>query len=126
MARILIVDDDADIREAVRDLLVGCGHAVLQAENGAVGLEQLSNNSIDLVLMDILMPNKEGIETIQEIRRVLPDTKILAMSGCLAKHTYLTFAKSFGVNEVLTKPFAPAQLLEAIGSVLTHPHHLDG
>jgi DNA-binding response OmpR family regulator len=126
MARVLIVDDDADIREGVHDVLAACGHSVLEASNGTVGLQQLTRNNVDLVLMDILMPDKEGIETIQEIRRMQPDKKILAMSGCEARHDYLDFAKYLGADAVLTKPFQPAELLEAIGSVLSvQPRNTD-
>jgi DNA-binding response OmpR family regulator len=125
MARVLVVDDDADIREGVHDVLAACGHSVLEAANGAIGLRQLANNNVDLVLMDILMPDKEGIETIQEIRRVQPDKRILAMSGCEARHDYLDFARYLGADAVLTKPFQPAELLEAIGSVLTARAQLD-
>jgi CheY-like chemotaxis protein len=125
MARVLVVDDDADIREGVHDVLAGCGHSVLEAANGAFALRQLASHSVDLVLMDILMPDKEGIETIQEIRRTQPDKKILAMSGCVARHDYLDFARYLGADAVLTKPFQPAELLEAIGSVLTTEARLE-
>ena len=121
MARVLIVDDDADIREGVHDMLAACGHSVFEASNGAIALRQLTSNCIDVVLTDILMPDKEGIETIQEIRRIQPDKKILAMSGCEARHEYLDFARYLGADAVLTKPFQPAELLEAIGSVLSVP-----
>lgn len=118
MAHVLVVDDDADIREGVHELLTACGHSVTEAANGAIGLRELASNTVDLVLMDILMPQKEGIETIQEIRRAQPNKKIVAMSGCAARHTYLEFARSLGADAVLTKPFQPSKLLETIGSVL--------
>jgi len=121
MARVLIVDDDPYIREGVHDVLKACGHSVIEAENGAVGLDRLATHSVDLVLVDLVMPRKEGIETIQEIRRAQPDKKIVAMSGCDAKGTYLGFAKRLGADAVLSKPFQPADLLETIGRVLT-PH----
>ena len=123
MARVLVVDDDPDIREGVHHMLAACGHSVIEAENGAVGLERLATNGIDLVLMDLLMPHKEGIETIQEIRRLQPDKKIVAMSGCDAKHTYLGFAKWLGADAVLIKPFQPNELIEAIARVLAPKWH---
>lgn len=119
MARVLVVDDDSDIREGLHHLLASYGHSVTEAENGAVGLERLESTSVDLVLIDIVMPRMEGVETIMKIRRARPGQKIVAMSGSDSKHSYLDFARAFGADAVLAKPFQPAELLETIGSVLT-------
>ena len=119
MAHVLVVDDDSDIREGLCHLLEGYGHSVTEAENGIVGLERLASTKVDLVLIDIVMPQMEGVETILTMRRTQPGQKIVAMSGSDPKHSYLDFAKAFGANAVLTKPFQPAELLETIGSLMT-------
>lgn len=115
MANVLVVDDDPEIRDAVRQLLENRGHSVVEAGNGEAGLRQLANSQIDVVLIDILMPNKEGLETIREIRSIQPDKRIVAMSGYGSKDLYLPTAIRFGADVFLTKPFQPAELLAAIG-----------
>jgi len=119
MASLLIVDDEPEIREGLRDLLVSCGHSVVEADDGAHGLLQLARHDVDLVLLDIIMPCKEGIETLQEIRRACPSVGIIAMSGHPSKDFYLGLAQRLGADAVLCKPFQPAELTRAMLHVLT-------
>jgi DNA-binding NtrC family response regulator len=118
MAHVLVIDDDPLIRQMARRILEGSGHLVIEAENGAIGLEQLEENSVALVLTDIVMPNKEGIETIQDIRRSHPDVKVIAMSGSGAHQLYLDTATKLGAHATLNKPFRPDDLREIVGRVL--------
>ena len=121
MANLLVIDDEADIRDGLRDLLVSRGHSVIEAGDGAEGLMQLAGNDIDLVLVDIIMPSKEGIETIKEIRRMSPEVRIVAMSGHPSKDFYLDLASRLGANAVLCKPFQPAELSKTMLRALGEP-----
>lgn len=116
MARILVIDDEPKMRQIVRRILIAAEHVVIEAEDGEAGLAQLRKEQPTSVLTDIVMPNIEGIETIREIRRLSPSTKIVAMSGGGAARDmhYLEVASVLGADAVLPKPFRAAELLEAI------------
>jgi len=118
--RILVVDDDAAVRDSIAMVLDGAGFQVDQADHGASGMRLLRANAPDLVITDILMPHKEGIETIREIRAVLPQTPIIAISGSAEPRAdYLKMAQSFGASAILAKPFDPAVLLELVNRLLS-------
>lgn len=120
MARILIIDDEEDIRLTVRLALESMGHEVSEAVNGNDGLKRFSTEKNDMVITDILMPDKEGIETIIELRKIRPDLKIIVMSGggrINATHVLET-AKRFGANIALKKPFSIADLCSTVESCL--------
>jgi DNA-binding response OmpR family regulator len=117
--RILLVDDEPGIRDSVAMVLETAGYVVDQAEQGATGMRLLRAHTPDLVITDILMPQKEGIETIREIRSVLPDTPIIAISGGTdIGADYLKIAQNFGATAVLPKPFDPAAMLELVDRLL--------
>jgi CheY-like chemotaxis protein len=124
MARILIIDDNDDLRAVVCGVLESAGHEVIQAPNGVQGIELQRKSPVDLVITDILMPEKEGIETIRELAREFPALKIIAMSGAGLPHKIasLTFiAKEFGAHAFLSKPFEPGALLESVQEALKLP-----
>lgn len=106
MARILLIDDDEQVRLTLAQFLETDGHLVLTARDGEEGLGVFRRERVDLVVTDIVMPRKEGIETIIELRTMRPDLKIIAMSGGgLAESApYLDFAQQFGADAVLDKP----------------------
>lgn len=116
MSLILVIDDDEVIRSLLRDLLERYGYEVMEAENGKIGLKLLRENGADLVITDLIMPEKEGIETIRELRRDFSDVKIIAISGggAIGAETYLQMAKSMGAHRVFGKPFQLQEMLEAI------------
>ncbi|RMH80831.1 MAG: response regulator [Calditrichaeota bacterium] len=121
MARILVVDDDAQIRLMLERMLSRHGFEVLVAEDGAEALKTAIQNPVDVILMDIIMPEKEGIETIVEMRKKFPRVKIIAMSGgspYLGADTNLTIARRVGADQILRKPFQQVELLGAIREVL--------
>ena len=120
MARILIIDDEEDIRLTVRLALESMGHDVTEAVNGNDGLQHFSAEQNDLVITDILMPDKEGIETIIELKKIQPDLKVIVMSGggrINATHVLET-AKRLGANVALKKPFSIADLCRVVDSCL--------
>lgn len=120
MARILIIDDDELVRQTIRLTLEGNGHSVGEAVDGEEGLRIFQEKEPDLVITDILMPNKEGIETIQEICKLRPDTLIIAISGGgrMKDVSWLLPAKIFGAVSVLKKPFSRAALSRAVDEAL--------
>lgn len=121
MARILLVDDDEPLRKALRLTLVKMGHEVLEARNGYEALHLYAAEPPELVLTDIIMPEKEGLETIQELRRLNPSVKIIAMSGGGRGSgiDYLKVAKKMGVALTLNKPFSSEAMAAAIKEVTT-------
>ncbi len=120
MPKILIIEDDDTVRDLVRLLLERMGHEAVVAANGREGLEKAGSASFDLVITDLIMPEKEGIETIQELRKAQPGLKIIAMSGGgrVGAHDYLPLAKLLGASFTLAKPFNREELTAAIKEVL--------
>jgi len=115
--RILIIEDNADVRTFMKLALEMAGYEVTAAEDGRLGLELQRREPADIVITDIFMPFKDGIETIVELREQFPDTRIIAMSGGgqhLKKSEYLWAAREFGAITTLQKPFDVDQLLEAV------------
>ena len=120
MALILVIDDEDLVRTTVRLLLEKQGHQVIEAKNGNDGLRVLSGTKVDLVITDIIMPEKEGLETIMDIRTRNPGARIVAMSGGGRARNldFLTVAKKLGAAHALRKPFTSAELLAAVNQVL--------
>jgi CheY-like chemotaxis protein len=120
MAVLLVIDDDAGMRKLMVRTLSDSKHQVLEAENGREGLRMMDEHKPDVVITDILMPQKEGIETIREVQERAPDTKIIAISGGGASHNlmFLDVARAFGADAVLAKPFRPAELVDTVAQVL--------
>jgi CheY-like chemotaxis protein len=120
MALILVIDDDEQVLDMLYESLTREGYDVLKASNGEQGLRLCRENSVDLIITDIIMPEKEGIETIIELRQDFPNVKIIAISGGGRAGTkdYLQMAKIFGVQRTFTKPVAREQLLGAIKELI--------
>jgi CheY-like chemotaxis protein len=118
VARILVVDDRADERNLVQEMLVSTGHEVVCASNGREALQQQRANSADLIITDLFMPELDGVETILALRHEFPSVKIVAMSGNVAGDTMLSVARRLGAVEVLEKPFTLEQLLTAVAKAL--------
>ena len=106
MAIIVIVDDDPTIQLIAGELLKAEGHAIVHAGDGVEALKVLATVPADLVVLDMLMPNMDGLETIMEMRRSHPEAKILAISsgGPMGPHDLLRTARLFGADETLAKP----------------------
>jgi CheY-like chemotaxis protein len=115
------VDDDSCIRALLEEFLVQVGRTVLTACDGDAAMKVLQDGrQVDLVVLDIIMPNKEGLETTREIRRDYPDTKIIAMSagGRGRAENYLAVARKLGAHAILSKPFDCAHLLRLMNELL--------
>jgi len=114
---VLVVDDEAPVRDLLADLLGRAGYDVLSASNGEAALQLVQEFAPALVLMDLVMPGKEGLETIPEIRRIAPQTKIIAISGAFGSR-FLEVAAHLGANATLAKPLAADVLLSTVRDVL--------
>jgi len=118
--RILVIDDDETIRNLLRAILEREGYAVLDAPDGNKGLKQYRKNPTDLVITDLIMPGKEGIETIRDLRREFPNVKIVAVSGGgrIGPDSYLQMAMGIGALRTLTKPIDRKALLRTVEEVM--------
>ena len=120
MAKILIMDDDNQLREMLKIMLENEGYNVEDAENGYIGMKIIRKSHFDLVITDIIMPDKEGIETIMEIKKDFPTIKIIAMSGGgkIGPDSYLVMAKHLGADKALAKPFLQSEIVNAVRELL--------
>ncbi len=120
MARVLIVDDDEPIRKTLRRMLEPAGYDVVEAADGREGVERYKEDSVDLVLMDLIMPEKEGIQAAAELRHYDPEIKIIAISGGgrIGNFQVLRIAQKFGIEHALPKPIRMAKLLAMVKDVL--------
>jgi DNA-binding NtrC family response regulator len=120
MPKILIIDDDNQFRKMLCQTLEKAGYTVSEAVNGTKGVDFFKKESADLVITDILMPDKEGIETIMEIRRMAPDIKIIAISGGgrIGSDSYLDLARKLGAIETFSKPIDRKKLVAVLDNVL--------
>src|SRR5260221_88436 len=122
MARILLIDDDDALRKVIAQNLIHAGHTVVEAADGRQGVEVFHSTKVDLVLTDLVMPGKEGVETIIELHRETPGLAIIAMSGGMPRSfMYLEIAAKLGARRALAKPFTPQELLKTIDETLAEP-----
>jgi DNA-binding NtrC family response regulator len=117
---ILIVDDDAQIRKLITAILKREGYDVITAANGRLALQALASQVADLVITDLIMPEKEGIETIMEIKQKHPGIPVIAISGGgkLNPKTYLGIAMQIGAVSTMTKPIDTASLKAMVRGLL--------
>jgi len=121
MAKILIVDDELPIRCMLREMLEQDGHEVSEAENGAVAQHCFREARFDLLITDLVMPEKNGLNLILDIRKEWPNVRIVAISGgggITGRFEYLPIAKLVGAACILEKPFRKEQLQSAVQSAL--------
>ena len=123
MSNILLVDDDDLVRDSLAIALEDAGHQVVAATNGDEGLKALARETFDLVVLDMLMPEREGIETIREIRKTNLSIPVLAISGGdkTGWSDYLRMASVLGANDTLAKPFTASELVLRVDRLLNVP-----
>lgn len=123
MRRILVVEDDEAMCKHLRDVLVYFGYEVRLAFNGNLGLDALKNWMADLVILDVFMPQKDGFETLLEIRRDYPKMKVLVISGKehLIYGKSIKFAERLGADRTLVKPFTTRELEGCIEAMTPKP-----
>ena len=120
MARVLIVDDDMAVRVMVRQILHGAGHQVQEARNGREAIDLMRNDPAELIITDIVMPEKDGLEMIFELRQDFRDIKIIAMSGArrTGANSYLVMAEQLGAQRTMVKPLNPELLLKMVAELV--------
>ena len=116
LARILVIDDSSEIRVSLRKMLEVAGHKIIEASNGEEGVRLYSQNPTDLIITDILMPDKDGIEALLELRTDFPDIKVIVISG--KGKELLPTASEFGARRVFEKPFRVQEILSAVKELL--------
>ena len=120
MAKVLVIEDNADVRSVICRALQRVGHTVLEGADGQEGFDQVLRHRLDLVITDILMPGQEGIETIQQIKRLEPELPIIAISGVIREGAFsvLDDALLMGADLALEKPFDALALIAAVERTL--------
>jgi len=126
MTRVIIIDDEKDIRFVLKEILVRAGFDVEVAGNGSDGLNLLRQQSADLVVTDVIMPGQDGVQTVHDIRREFPKMKIIVISGggsvsptdyepeAIKTTAYLASASAAGADLTLTKPFDRKHFIKAV------------
>jgi len=121
MPSILVVDDEEQVRQLIRETFEQAGYQVAEAGDGRAALEQYRRNPADLVITDILMPDQDGLECISTLRRESPHVKIIAITGgsdMIGVLGFLDVAKMLGAHQTLQKPFEMKTLLDAAAAAL--------
>lgn len=120
MQRILIIDDEPHILLMLKKMLERVGYETDLASNGVEGLQLFHRNPVNLVITDIIMPEKEGLETIREMKKSHPELRIIAMSGGgkISAENYLETAKIFGATRIIEKPFTQQEMVSAVQELL--------
>jgi CheY-like chemotaxis protein len=116
VARILVIDDDPQLRRLLRRYFERYDHVVSEAADGDEGLTRFHAAGADVIITDLIMPGKEGMETILELRQDNPEVKVIAISGGgrVPPEGYLKLAKGIGASRVFSKPFELADLHRAV------------
>jgi DNA-binding NtrC family response regulator len=112
---ILIIDDDLSVRKALKEIFEYLNYEVYSACNGKEGMESYRRTGTDIILTDIFMPEKDGLETIREFKREFPEAKIIAMSG---KMDFFQVAKYFGAIDCIRKPIDPDDMIRIVNMTL--------
>lgn len=130
MSRIIVIDDEEDIRNVLKEVLERAGYDVETAENSDMGMQILRTTGADLVITDIIMPGKDGVDTAYQIRMEFPKTRIIVISGggnvmpmdyepsAIKTMAYLASADAAGADMTLTKPFDRQEILDAVNGLL--------
>ena len=132
MIRILIIDDERDVRDSVAKILTRAGFEVRIADGGAAGLESYRTEGADIVITDIIMPEPHGIDVIAALRKEGGSVRIIAISGggnfgpsgyqpgAITTDAYLAAASKAGADAVLTKPFERSELLDLVRGLVSN------
>lgn len=121
MANILVVDDEQNIRNILRESLKKEKHEVFEASSGLEASEILDGNAIEILITDLVMPGKTGLDLIMEIKEKMPELNIIAISGgggINGRFDYLPIAQLIGANNVIRKPFSIADIKKTVAELL--------
>lgn len=121
MAKIMIVDDEDPVRAMLKEMLNMLDHEISEATNGREAIEKYCNQPVDLIITDLVMPDKSGIDLIMELKEEFPDVRVLAISGgggITGRFDYLPIAQLLGADFILKKPFQMKELCNKVESLL--------
>jgi two-component system chemotaxis response regulator CheY len=121
MPSVLVVDDEDQVRQLIRESLEQAGYAVQEARDGKEGLDQYRKQPADVVIMDVMMPDQDGLESILILRREFPAARVIAITGgsdMIGILNFLDVAKMMGARRTLQKPFELHALLDAVAAEL--------
>jgi two-component system response regulator (stage 0 sporulation protein F) len=120
MASILIIDDEVSIRTFLRQILEEDDHQILEAADGHKGLTLYRNTPADVVITDLLMPERDGLEVTLALTREFLDARVIAITGATGDQNYPNVALLFGARRVIQKPFTPDEIRRAVRYTLAH------
>ncbi len=120
MADILVVEDEEYVRKAIKRTLEKEGHNIEEASNGLEGKNCCDSKEYDIIIFDVIMPKKGGLEMLLEVRNKCAKTKFMIISGKVPteSNAYFTFVENFGVKKVLQKPYKKEDLINAVNELL--------
>ena len=118
--RVLVIDDDQQMRKLLRQVMEWAGYEVMEAEDGRAGMKMQQQVQADLVITDLIMPEQEGLETITALKNMYPAVRIIAISGGgrIGPEAYLPAAKELGADRVFSKPFDVKELAQTVKELL--------
>ena len=121
MPRILVIDDDSQVRAMLKQMLEREGYEVAAAPDGKVGMRDHQQNAFDLIITDLFMPEKEGLETIRELKQDYPGVKIIAISGGgrVRPDELLDVAEKLGAERTFLKPIIREEMVNAVRELLS-------
>ncbi|MFP4563293.1 MAG: response regulator [Spirochaetia bacterium] len=119
MPKVLVIDDDVQVRQMLTHVLEEAGYGVKVASDGGEGVRIYRKSPVDVVILDVIMPDKEGVETLQELKSFDPGLKTIAISGGGRNRPgdYLNVMRALGAQEIFEKPVSKEKLLEAVRSL---------
>lgn len=121
MPSVLVVDDEDQVRQLIRESLEQAGYTVQEARDGKEGLDQYRKQPADVIIMDVMMPDQDGLESILILRREFPAARVIAITGgsdMIGILNFLDVAKMMGARRALHKPFELHALLDAVSAEL--------
>lgn len=120
MGCILVIDDNSVIRELLRVLLEDAGYTVEEAANGSEGIQIVKEKEVDLMISDVIMPDKGGIEMMIELHQDYPDLKTILITGHVQtdSEAFQNIAKQFGASQIFTKPLDSEAIVKAVKELL--------
>ena len=123
MAIILVADDNTMLRKTIRTVLEKANHTVLEAQNGEETIRILRDSAVDVLLLDVIMPGKGGLETMLEMNSGKITTRIVVMTGKLdtTSEPFQAICRRFHAEKILTKPFTNISLLQTIAEITQPP-----
>ncbi len=122
MVRILLIEDEQQVRKLLQEVLEQNGHEVIECSNGIEGIRQYKQSLFNLVILDVLLPDKNGFEILNELKQHHSQVNVLAISGGFASDTddnVLHIAQRLGANKVLAKPFDLTDFLAVVNQLLS-------